>query len=64
MVGETYVPGKEDREPIAAQLDLDALGQLLQRRQVVGWEVVGQSHVELLLVGLHKDLWRTEHGGW
>lgn len=60
MVGEADVPGEEDGQPVAAQLDLDALGQLLQRRKVVGREVVGQGDVELLLVGLHMDLWRTE----
>lgn len=56
MVDEANVPGEDRGHPVAAQLDIDALGQLLQRGQVAALEVIGQGHVELLLVGLHVDI--------
>lgn len=60
MVCKTNVPGEQDRQPITAELDLDALGQFLQRREVIGGEVVGQSDVELLLMWLHVNFWRRK----
>lgn len=57
MVCKTDVPGEQDRQPITAQLDFDALGQFLQRREVIGGEVVGQSYMKLLLMRLHVDFW-------
>lgn len=60
VVCKTDVPGEEDRQPIAAELDFDALGQFLQRREVVGGEVVGQRYVELLFMRLNVDLWSVE----
>lgn len=56
MVNEAYVSGEYRSDPVAAQLDVDVLRQLLQRGQVAGLEVVGQRHVELLLVGLHMNI--------
>lgn len=56
MVCKTNVPGEQDCQPITTELDFDALGQFLQRWEVVGGEVVGQSYVELLLMRLHMDL--------
>lgn len=56
MINEAYVSGEYRGDPVAAQLDIDVLRQLLQRGQVVGLEVIGQRHVELLLVGLHVDI--------
>lgn len=56
VVHEAYVSGENRGDPVAAQLDVDVLCQLLQRGQVAGLEVVGQRHVELLLVGLHVNI--------
>lgn len=56
MVHEAYVSGENRGDPVAAQLDVDVLRQLLQRGQVAGLEVVGQRHMELLLVGLHVNI--------
>lgn len=58
MVCEADVPGEQDGEPITTELDLDAFGQLLQRGEVTGGEVVGQSDMELLLMRLHVDVYR------
>lgn len=55
VVCKANVPGEEDSQPITAQLGFNALGQFLQRRQVIGREVVGQSYMELLLMRLHMD---------
>lgn len=60
MICKTNVPGKQDCQPITAQLNFDALGQFLQRRQVIGGEVVGQSYMELLLMRLHMHLWKKK----
>lgn len=59
VVCEADVPGEQDHQPITTELDLDAFGQFLQRGEVTGGEVVGQSDVELLLVRLHADFWRV-----
>lgn len=56
VINEAYVSGEYGGHPVAAQLDIDVLRQLLQRGQVVGLEVIGQRHVELLLVGLHVNI--------
>lgn len=58
MVCEADVPGEQDGQPIATELDLDAFGQLLQRGEVTGGEVVGQSDMELFLMRLHVDVCR------
>lgn len=63
MVCKTNVPGEEDSQPITAKLDFDALGQFLQRGEVISGEVVGQSYMELLLMRLHVDLWMTHEAG-
>lgn len=56
MVNKAYVSGEYGSHPVTAQLDIDVLCQLLQRGQVAGVEVIGQRHVELLLVGLHVHI--------
>lgn len=57
MVCKSNVPGEKHRQPITAQLHLDAFGQFLQRREVIGGEVISKSYMELLLVRLHMDFW-------
>lgn len=57
VVGKTNVPGEQNSQPIAAQLDFDALGQFLQRWEVITGEVVGQGDMELLFMRLHVNLW-------
>lgn len=60
VVCKTDVPGEEDRQPITAELDFNALGQFLQRWEVVGGEVVGQGYMELLFMRLNVDLWSVK----
>ena len=57
MVGESDVPREHDSQPITAHGHLHALGELLQNRQVIGLELVGQGDVELLLVRFDVDVW-------
>lgn len=56
MVDKANVPREDGSHPVTAQLDIDALSQLLQRGQVAALEVIGQGHMELLLVGLHMHV--------
>lgn len=58
MVSEADVPREDGCQPVAPQLDIDALGQLLQGGQVAGLEVVSQGHVQLLLMRLHVHFWK------
>lgn len=61
MISEPNIPGVEHSQPITARRHVHTLGQLLQNWKMTGLEVVSQSHMKLLLMGLDMNIW-TEGG--
>lgn len=57
VVSEADVPREEHSEPVTRQRHLDVLGQLLQSWKVTGLEVVRQSDMKLLFMGLDVSIW-------
>lgn len=57
VISEPNIPGEKHSQPVAARRHVHALGQLLQNWKVTGLEVVSQSDMKLLLMGLHMNIW-------
>lgn len=56
MIGESDVPWEQNGDPIAAQRHVHSPSQLFQWGKVIGWEMVGQSYMKLLLMWFHMNI--------